>query len=333
MTSGTEPSTTEDHVGRLGVIDLGAWLRDDPRLMRLFPVVTLLGAFALSSCAGPERDTAYVAEIDAWHADRVASLRRDTSQLTQVGLHRLPAGTSTLGSADDADIVLHERAPARLGEVSVVGRAVTFTAAEGVEVHRFGSEPLQRVERVELTAPAPDGGTMTLATGRMLYHVITREDVLVLRVRDRDSADRIAFESPDRFPVSTGYRVTARLVPGTAAWQTMRQEGGFVYSSPTPGVLEFELDGQTCRLRPNLQADGRLFFVFADATTGRETYPGGRFLYADPLDADGRAVLDFNRTYTPVCAWNAFSTCPRPLPENTLPIAVRAGEKYTPHDS
>lgn len=298
--------------------------------MRPLPAVALLCAFVLPACAAPDRDPAHVAEIDAWHADRVARMRRDTSQLTQVGLHRLPEGVSTLGSADDADVVLHERAPARLGEVSVAGEVVTFTAADGVAVHRFGSEPPERVERVELTAPAPDGGTLTLATGRMLYHVVIREGAPVLRVRDQDHPDRVGFETPERFAVSTRYRVTARLVPGTAAMQTMQQENGFSYSSPTPGELEFELDGRTHRLRPNLVSDGRLFFVFADATTGRETYGGGRFLYADPLDEDGRTELDFNRAYTPVCGWNAFSTCPRPTPGNTLPVAVRAGEKFTP---
>jgi uncharacterized protein (DUF1684 family) len=39
-------------------------------------------------------------------------------------------------------------------------------------------------------------------------------------------------------------------------------------------------------------------------------------------------VLDFNRSYTPVCAFNAYSTCPLPPQSNVLPIAVRAGEKY-----
>lgn len=305
-------------------------LRHDAMFMRTLPAIALLVALALSACAAPalDGDSAYVAEIDAWHREHVADMLSDTGQLTQVGLHHLWEGTWTIGSAEEADILLPERAPARLGEVSVVGSVVRFTAADDVAVHRFGSEPLQRVERVELTAPTPEGGPLTLVIDRLLFHVIHRGDVHLLRVRDQDSATRTDFEAPKRFAVDPRFRVPARLVPGTAAMQTMQLEGGLVSTSFTLGQIEFELDGQTCRLRPTFEPGGELFLVFADATTGTETYPGGRYLSAPPLDADGRTLLDFNRAYTPVCAWNAFSTCPRALPENTLEVAVRAGERY-----
>jgi hypothetical protein len=45
---------------------------------------------------------------------------------------------------------------------------------------------------------------------------------------------------------------------------------------------------------------------------------------------DGRTVVDFNRAYNPPCAFNAYSTCPLPPPENRLDLAITAGElKYT----
>jgi uncharacterized protein len=40
-------------------------------------------------------------------------------------------------------------------------------------------------------------------------------------------------------------------------------------------------------------------------------------------------VVDFNRAYNPPCAFNVYSTCPLPPPENRLDLAVAAGElKY-----
>ncbi|MCS6781502.1 MAG: DUF1684 domain-containing protein, partial [Geminicoccaceae bacterium] len=64
---------------------------------------------------------------------------------------------------------------------------------------------------------------------------------------------------------------------------------------------------------------------------GRETYGGGRFLYADPPDAEGTVRLDFNRAFNPPCAFTAFATCPLPPPENRLDLAIEAGEKrYRP---
>ncbi|HSA82549.1 MAG TPA: DUF1684 domain-containing protein [Geminicoccaceae bacterium] len=80
---------------------------------------------------------------------------------------------------------------------------------------------------------------------------------------------------------------------------------------------------------------GGVFLPLKDATSGRETYGGGRYLLdtvksADlGRTADGRTILDFNFAYNPSCAWSDRWTCPLAPPENTLPAAVRAGERLT----
>ena len=65
----------------------------------------------------------------------------------------------------------------------------------------------------------------------------------------------------------------------------------------------------------------------ADATSGQETYGGGRYLWIDPPDAQDRVVLDFNLAFNPPCAWTPYATCPLPTRDNRLDIAVEAGEK------
>ncbi len=71
-----------------------------------------------------------------------------------------------------------------------------------------------------------------------------------------------------------------------------------------------------------------LWLPFTDATTGRETYGGGRYLDLE-LDADGKTVeLDFNYAYNPLCDYNPDKyNCTLPPAENRLPFPVRAGEK------
>jgi uncharacterized protein (DUF1684 family) len=69
--------------------------------------------------------------------------------------------------------------------------------------------------------------------------------------------------------------------------------------------------------------------VFRDASSGQETYAAARFLYADLRD-DGTTVLDFNQAYNPPCAFNPFTTCPIPLPENRLGVKILAGERAYP---
>lgn len=72
--------------------------------------------------------------------------------------------------------------------------------------------------------------------------------------------------------------------------------------------------------------------VFADRSSGRGSYPAGRFLDVPAPSADGSVVLDFNRAYNPPCAFTPFATCPLPPPENRLDLAVEAGEQtYAAH--
>ncbi len=77
---------------------------------------------------------------------------------------------------------------------------------------------------------------------------------------------------------------------------------------------------------------GGVFLPFKDATSGPETYGGGRYLldtikHADLGSENGRLVLDFNYAYNPSCAYNPRWHCPLSPPENTLPVEVQAGEK------
>ncbi|HSQ61392.1 MAG TPA: DUF1684 domain-containing protein [Acidobacteriota bacterium] len=96
------------------------------------------------------------------------------------------------------------------------------------------------------------------------------------------------------------------------------------------GWFEFDLKGTRCRLEATrllepgvVENDFGLFF--SDATTGKESYPVGRYL--DPIRRkDGRYVLDFNRSYNPACAYSEHYNCPIPPKENRLKVAIRAGE-------
>lgn len=71
---------------------------------------------------------------------------------------------------------------------------------------------------------------------------------------------------------------------------------------------------------------GKLFLAFADETSGKETYGGGRYLDIKKVPAATSVVLDFNRAYNPYCAYNDSYSCPFPPSENILRVAIRAGE-------
>lgn len=66
--------------------------------------------------------------------------------------------------------------------------------------------------------------------------------------------------------------------------------------------------------------------IFRDTTSGKKTYAGGRFLYAD-APVNGEVTLDFNKAVNPPCAFTPFATCPLPPKQNRLAVAINAGEQ------
>ena len=103
-------------------------------------------------------------------------------------------------------------------------------------------------------------------------------------------------------------------------------------------TAHFELDGrpQTLEVLWLDAYGGGLILPFRDATSGSETYGGGRYLLdtvkgADLGGADGRLLLEFNFAYNPSCVYSARWACPLTPPANRLDVAIRAGERLWRH--
>lgn len=286
-------------------------------------VVWLLLAGMLAA-AGP--GPAYVAEVEAWRARREAALRSDTGWLAVAGLVWLKPGANTFGSAADNDVVLPASVPAHAGTFELSGKATRVRLAPGVSA-TVGGEPAEGRELRADDAGAPD----VLSFGRVTVQVIARGGRYGIRVKDLDAETRKRFGGLQWFTVDESLRVVARFVPHPAPKAIpIANVLGQVSDMPSPGQAVFRLGGKTHRLDAVLEEPDakELFFMFRDGTTGKETYPAGRFLYA-PLPENGRVVLDFNKAYSPPCAFTAFATCPLPPRQNRLAVRIEAGEKYS----
>lgn len=100
------------------------------------------------------------------------------------------------------------------------------------------------------------------------------------------------------------------------------------------GWVRFVVDGTPCRLSVYWLNDyaGGIFIPFRDATGGRETYAGGRYLWDSAKGADlgtngDELVLDFNYAYHPSCMYDPIWSCPLAPEENWLPVPINAGER------
>lgn len=143
-----------------------------------------------------------------------------------------------------------------------------------------------------------------------------------------DSLRPLRYFAPD-----LTYRIMASLEP-------VQQKQVRILQTSTGGQeryldyawASFELAGQKHRLLilevmdmgPNR---GKLFLAFADETSAKETYGGGRYLDLKKVPAATSIELDFNKAYNPYCAYNENYSCPFPPSENILPVAIQAGEK------
>jgi uncharacterized protein (DUF1684 family) len=270
-------------------------------------------------------DSAYVAEIEAWHAERIERLRDPESWLSLTGLFWLEEGENLFGARSTLPITLPEgKAPPLAGMLVLSDGDVEIRVADGVEIVCDGEAVLER--RLLSDAAGPAGPTIC-ELGPLRFYVIYRGGRLALRVKDREHPSFAAFEGIERYPVDPAWRVPARFEPYDP-WKPIAVPDftGFVNEAETPGALVFSIDGREHRLDV-LSAEDGFFVVFGDETNGRSTYGGGRFLLVDPAAEDGSIHIDFNTAYNPPCAFTPYATCPLPSEGNHLPIAVEAGEK------
>jgi hypothetical protein len=261
----------------------------------------------------------YAEEIEAWRADREARLKADDGWLTVSALFFLPEGESRFGSSPRNDLVLPEPFPAEAGVLDRRGRTVSV---------RTAGDPLT-VDGEPVTAAQlyPAEGRVTLTMGPVSFWVHESGERLAIRVRDTESAIRRNFTHLDWYPVDESYRVRGKFTPH-AEPLTVRTMNilGDIETYQSTGHVTLTVAGREVRMLPVNSGD-QLWFILRDATSGDETYPAARFLYADAPDADGWTTVDFNKAYNPPCAFNPHTTCPLPPPDNRLEVRVEAGEK------
>ena len=300
-----------------------------------FPLVlfALIGAIVfLGSCRKLAKPgivfdaAAHNAEIQQWQNNRLAGLTKEDGWLTLIGLFWLNEGENKFGSDAKNPIVLpKDKAPGIAGSLWLEKGHVRLAARAGVEI-TTGDKP---VTTFDLKDDNDDGGPTILKSGTLLINVVKRGDRIGVRVKDTASRTRREFKGLEYFPIDPKWRIEARVEPYQPPKTIpITNVLGMTDNETSPGALAFEVDGKTYRIDPITEKGETDWFVMiADETTGRETYGAGRYLYVTPPDASGKVVIDFNKTYSPPCAFTNFATCPLPPRQNHLPFRIEAGEK------
>ncbi|KAG1089702.1 hypothetical protein G6F40_013261 [Rhizopus arrhizus] len=130
--------------------------------------------------------------------------------------------------------------------------------------------------------------------------IIRRGPRDALRVKHADAPARRDFAGLEYWPGGPDWQVQARFIahpPGKTL--PIVDITGLTTEMPNAGAVEFQRDGRNWRLEA-IGAPGQpLFLIFADRTSGRGSYPAGRYLDTDAPAADGTVRIDFNHAYNP----------------------------------
>jgi uncharacterized protein (DUF1684 family) len=296
--------------------------------MRRAASVLLLSVAAFACKRPPAADPAYAAEIGTTRALRETRLASENGWLTLVALHWLTPGENPVGSDPAASISLE--APGIPAKACVFDLrpdgTVLLRAEPGAPVAVNGAPPTE-APLVTDRSGKPDAVTV----GRVCLTLIERGGKLAVRARDPESPRRTHFDGIEYFPVDPALRVEGTLERYDAPREIeVPSAQGPPQKALAPGVVRFSLGGQERTLEPTVESptDDTLFFVFGDATAGKETYGAGRFLYATaPKGGETKVVVDFNLAQNPPCAFTPYATCPLVLPKNVLLERIEAGEK------
>ncbi len=136
------------------------------------------------------------------------------------------------------------------------------------------------------------------------------------------------------FPYDPAYRVIATVEDAPPEPSPLPASIGGAFAFSRVGAARFTLLGaeHELELHWNEGYGGGILLVVADATTGCETYSGGRYVLDTVKGADlgndgAQLVVDFNFAFNPSCAFDPTWACPLAPPANMLPLRLEVGER------
>jgi len=141
------------------------------------------------------------------------------------------------------------------------------------------------------------------------------------------------FDGHGFFPIDDVYRVEANysLIEGGEEFEMKTTTDRLpIYKPYAKARFMFKGESHELTLYQNVEYSKRpgykdyLFLPFKDFTNGDSSYGGGRFIDLRMSKTD-KIIIDFNKSYNPLCAYNSKYSCPIPPRENHLQTEINAG--------
>lgn len=192
-----------------------------------------------------------------------------------------------------------------------------------------------RSGKKELTDGIFPSGRVTGSFDRFTFNLYPLADKLVVIIFDPERKAIKEFKHLVYFPPNDDYRVIAKLKKfETFEKIEMVTSRNLIKTFFRYAEVSFAINGQKKSLmayKSDVSKNKWLFIPFKDMTSEVKTYAAGRFLeIIEP--AGNEFILDFNLAFNPLCNYADVYNCSYPPRENSLDIAINAGEKTYPID-
>ena len=265
-------------------------------------------------------DKAYIESLEKERKDRD---ERRVKYLELCGLFKLDT-TGTIFGIDKSNKVSTSpnEINQNIGKFQWDGKAFNFEAFNDIKITDSNGAEVQTKSLI-LNAI---GDSEKLFFSAISWRVITRSGALYLRVWDKNNPAIDAFKGFENYAPNSDFIFEADFEYfSTSKSETVASKLGVNDVANFIGKVQFQYDGKLYSLDVGEQG----WMMVGDATSGDSTYGGGRYMYIDLPETNGKVTLDFNYLYNPPCRYSEYTTCLFPPRQNILPIAIEAGELLT----
>lgn len=278
----------------------------------------VFGFIFMLSCQNENKqslDETYLNELDTYK-DKIEKGRVKYLQLT--GLFKLDS-LQTFGKNKSNDFVFDVvDIPEQLGTITYKD-SISITPDSNI-IFTSKNDTISKPQTLSID---DNGNSIRMYYKHVNWQIITRSGSKYLRVWDEKNPAIEAFKGFEY------YKPNANMIfEGDFAYYDTKKEVavksqlGVNANTNFIGKVTFIFNNETY----SLEVGSSGFTMVGDLTTGNDTYGGGRYIYLDLPETNGKVTLDFNYLYNPPCSYNSYTTCLYPPRQNHLPFEILAGE-------
>lgn len=288
--------------------------------------------FAVTGCGGDddgekkiEVDPNYQSDINLWRIQRQEAATNPDGLLTPIGLFWVTQRAHFIGSGGRSGMRI-PNGPASLGMLSQNGKRLFFSPESNVPITVNGEPTRGRVELQDDTYGAPT--LVGFDEGKGQLRLVRTSGRVAVQVKHADSAGRLGFKGLEFWPIDPAWRIQATFVPHPEG-KTLEVVAvtGMTEVVRNPGYVQFQRGEGSYKLDVLDVGGPDWLLIFADMTSGHDSYGQGRYIDLQRVASQGPITIDFNRAYNPPAAFTSFTTSILAPRDNRVDFAVTAGEK------